>query len=80
MDDRQDFISLTDMLEITQMKSLVSNWFVAVAKAHPSNPTIFQATDSKWWGWKDALAREGITVSFLCPDYVALHYEGKMRE
>lgn len=51
--------------------------FVAVAKAHPEGPPIFQATDSKWWGWKDALAREGVTVSFLCPDYVAVLYEKK---
>ena len=51
--------------------------FVAVAKAHPAKPPIFQATDSKWWGWKDALAREGVNVSFLCPDYAALHYEKK---
>lgn len=53
--------------------------FVAVANAHPVKPPIFQATDSKWWGWKDALAREGIAVSFLCPDYAALHYEKKKR-
>ena len=51
--------------------------FVAVAKAHPAKPPILQATDSKWWGWKDALAREGVTVTFLCPDYVAVHYAKK---
>ncbi|MHB8205526.1 MAG: hypothetical protein ACYDHG_17735 [Desulfomonilaceae bacterium] len=65
------------MLEITQMKSLVSNWFVAVAEAHPAKPPILQATDCKWLGWKNALEKEGIIVNFLCPDYVALHYEEK---
>jgi hypothetical protein len=43
--------------------------FVAVANAHPEKPSILQATDSKWWKWKDPLAKVGITVHFLCPDY-----------
>ncbi|MDR3605621.1 MAG: hypothetical protein P4L38_13400 [Syntrophaceae bacterium] len=51
--------------------------FVAVAKAHPAKPPILQATDCKWLGWKNALEKEGIIVNFLCPDYVALHYEEK---
>ena len=52
--------------------------FVAVANAHPDKPPILQATDSKWWGWKDALAEAGITVNFLCPDYVETKYTEKM--
>jgi hypothetical protein len=52
--------------------------FVAVANAHPEKPPILQATDSKWWGWKDALAEVGITVYFLCPDYVEAKYAEKM--
>jgi hypothetical protein len=44
--------------------------FVAVANAHADKPPILQATDSKWWGWKDALAEVGIAVQFLCPGYV----------
>lgn len=44
--------------------------FVAVARAHPENPPILQAVDSKWWGWKDALQEAGVQVQFLCPDYV----------
>ncbi|MEI9479091.1 MAG: hypothetical protein WCO26_21315 [Deltaproteobacteria bacterium] len=51
--------------------------FVAVANAHPEKPPIFQATDSKWWGWKDALAEVGITVHFLCPDYTKVKYAEK---
>lgn len=53
--------------------------FVAVANAHPEKPPILQATDSKWWGWKDALAEVGIAVHFLCPDYVKAKYEEKKR-
>lgn len=52
--------------------------FVAVANAHPDKPPILQATDSKWWGWKGALAQAGITVHFLCKDYVEDRYCKKM--
>lgn len=51
--------------------------FVAVANAHKDKPTILQATDSKWWGWKNALAEVGITVQFLCPEYVEAKYTEK---
>ncbi len=52
--------------------------FIAVANAHPDKPPVLQATDSKWWGWKDALREVGITVCFLCPDYVQKKYVQKM--
>ncbi len=52
--------------------------FIAVANAHQDKPPILQATDSKWWGWKDVLAEVGITVHFLCPDYAKAKYEEKM--
>uniref|UniRef100_A0A7C4RT47 Uncharacterized protein n=1 Tax=Desulfatirhabdium butyrativorans TaxID=340467 RepID=A0A7C4RT47_9BACT len=52
--------------------------FVAVANSHPDKPPILQATDSKWWGWKDALAKVGITVQFLCQEYVEAKYAEKM--
>ncbi|NQU23623.1 MAG: hypothetical protein HQ567_20260 [Candidatus Nealsonbacteria bacterium] len=52
--------------------------FVAVTNAHPSKPPIMQATDSKWWGWKEALAEVGITVQFLCQEYIQAKYAEKM--
>lgn len=52
--------------------------FVAVANAHPLKPPILQATDSKWWGWKEDLASVDINVYFLCPNYVQQKYEEKM--
>lgn len=52
--------------------------FIAVANAHHAKPPILQATDSKWWGWKDALAEAGITAQFLCPAYVEAKYREKM--
>ncbi len=52
--------------------------FVAVSNGHPDKPPILQATDSKWWGWKDALEECEIEVEFLCPDYVEAKYANKM--
>lgn len=52
--------------------------FIAVANAHADKPPILQATDSKWWGWKDALGEVGISVEFLCPSYVKAKYAEKM--
>lgn len=52
--------------------------FVAASNAHLEKPPILQATDSKWWGWKDALADIGITVQFLCPEHVETKYEEKI--
>jgi len=52
--------------------------FVAVANAHPTKPTILQATDSKWWGWKEPLAEVGITVHFLCHEYAEAKYMKKI--
>lgn len=52
--------------------------FVAVANVHAAKPPILQATDSKWWGWKHALAEVGIAVHFLCPEYAEAKYADKM--
>ena len=43
--------------------------FVAVACAHPDNPPIWQAVDSKWRNFLDALQRNGVTVEYICEDY-----------
>lgn len=53
--------------------------FVAVAAAHGDRPTILEACDSKWWGWKDALAACGITVEFLCEEEISAAYRRKKR-
>jgi hypothetical protein len=53
--------------------------FVAVANAHPKKPRILEATDSKWWGWKDALADAGINVHLVCPQYLESKYAQKMK-
>lgn len=51
--------------------------FVAVAAAHPGKPQILQASDSKWWGAKDALAAAGLKVTFLCQEDIAATHRRK---
>lgn len=41
--------------------------FLAVAAAHPEHPPIVEATDSKWWDWREALRDAGVRVYFVCP-------------
>ena len=52
--------------------------FLAVAAAHPSHPPILQSFDSKWWGWREALAEVGVTIHFLCADAIADKHREKM--
>ena len=53
--------------------------FIAVANNHPRTPkpTIFEATDSKWWGWRKALSDVGITVHLLGPEYIERVFKQK---
>ena len=53
--------------------------FIAVANAHPNKkkPTIYEATDSKWWGWRKALEYVKIPVCFLGEEYVRRIFEQK---
>jgi hypothetical protein len=41
--------------------------FVAVAVASGDAPSILNATDTDWWIHRDALARHGVRITFLCP-------------
>ena len=52
--------------------------FLAVSAAHPDHPPVLQALDSKWWGWRDALARTGIPVYFVCAQEIEEKYIQKM--
>ena len=44
--------------------------FIAVANAHPDKPLVLQATDIAWWEYKNTLAHCGISVCFICEDYI----------
>lgn len=54
--------------------------FLAVAAAHRSRPPVLQSCDSKWWGWRSALAEAGITVCFLCEAEIAAAYARKAKD
>lgn len=53
--------------------------FVAAACAFDGDHEILQATDSKWWGLRDALAAAGVTVRFVWPDGIEALHEGKRK-
>lgn len=42
--------------------------FVAVSRAHPTHPPIFNAVDTDWLHHHDALAAHGVIVEQLCID------------
>jgi len=44
--------------------------YVAAAKASKNKPEVLNAVDSDWWEHRDALAQNGIRVSFLCPQHM----------
>lgn len=54
--------------------------FLAAAGAHPKHPNVWQATDSKWLYWWQALKAAGVTVEFLCPSDVCRVYKKKFPE
>lgn len=51
--------------------------FAAVAHAHPDKPPVWQAADSKWLNWWQALAAHGVQVEFLCPADACRFYKSK---
>lgn len=72
----QEFPDISELSEF----DLSDRKFVAVSYAHPLHPPIYQATDSKWWGWKDALSSVGISVVFLCEEYIKEKYKKKIQD
>jgi len=65
--------------EPTELVDPSDRKFVAVAVAH-GKATILEATDSKWWGWREQLSAAGAVVEFVCPDLIAELHEKKMGE
>ena len=66
---------LRDFEEFPRDESLASfdpadRKFIAVSCAHSESPHILQATDSKWWGHREALAACGVRVHFVCPEHI----------
>lgn len=51
--------------------------FVALARAHSEHPPIVEATDGKWFGFKEVFEEYGVHIDFLDMDYAAMMYERK---
>jgi hypothetical protein len=76
-DDQEDFDELPAAPKgVTYDRS--DRKFLAVSAAHAEHPPILQSFDSKWWGWRAALQKCGITVHFLCEHEIAKKHEAKM--
>jgi len=76
-DDELDFVEFPNHPKL-QNFDRSDRKFVAVSAVHAEKPPILQAADSKWWGWKEALAECGIEVIFLCTDEIAEKYAKKI--
>ena len=44
--------------------------FFSVSNGHPSKPNIYEATDAKWWNWRDAAKLCGINIKFIDEQYM----------
>ncbi|HEY6327951.1 MAG TPA: hypothetical protein VI756_01350 [Blastocatellia bacterium] len=42
--------------------------FVATSLSHGSKAPVLNAADTDWWNYREALERNGVAVSFLCPE------------
>ena len=52
--------------------------YIALAYCHEEHPPIIEASDSKWWGIREELNANGITVQFLDKDYIKRKYTQKI--
>ncbi|MDO4321367.1 MAG: hypothetical protein Q4C61_02470 [Lachnospiraceae bacterium] len=52
--------------------------YIAIAYKHPDSPPIVEASDSKWWGIKEALKENKIEVIFVDEEYIKNKYMKKI--
>ena len=76
-DDTEDFIELPKPPKGT-VYDRSDRKFLAVAAAHAEHPPILQSFDSKWWGWRAALSKIGVTIQFLCEHDITKKHQEKM--
>ena len=51
--------------------------FIAAACVHPEHPPVVEGTDCKGLKYRDALAKHGVNIEFLCPAYIKANYRHK---
>lgn len=64
--------------ERTKEFDLSDRKFVALSRTHPEHPTIVEATDGKWLGFKDVFEEYGVHIEFLDRDYAKMMYDRKV--
>lgn len=52
--------------------------YIALAYKHSEKPPIVEASDSKWWGIKEALKSYGIDLIFIDEEYIKNKYVQKI--
>ncbi|MDO4339912.1 MAG: hypothetical protein Q4C91_17775 [Eubacteriales bacterium] len=52
--------------------------FVALSRTHSEHPTIVEATDGKWFGFKEIFEEYGVHIEFLDRDYAEMMYNRKI--
>ncbi len=63
--DGRDFAEFPDDPALAQFDRS-DRKFVAVARAHPAHPSIFNAVDTDWLNYQEALATHGVRVEHVC--------------
>jgi hypothetical protein len=76
-DSPEDFVELPSPPKGTRYDRSDKK-FLAVAAAHAEHPPILQSFDSKWWGWREALAEIGVRIHFLCEEEIRKKHSEKM--
>lgn len=66
-DDPTNFVEFPDDPDLAGFDVADRKW-VAVALQCDPIANIDNATDTDWWNDREALARNGIEVNFLCPE------------
>ena len=86
--DAEDFISLEETGENVfavypdseELKAFdpPDRKYIALAYGHRQKPPIAEASDSKWWGIRKELDKNGIKVLFIDEDYIKKKYMQKI--
>lgn len=86
--ESQDFVHLDEIAQNEyemypndeQLKSFdpPDRKYIALAYKHPEKPPIVEASDSKWWGIKEALKKYGIDLIFIDEEYIKKKFEQKI--
>ena len=73
--DNNTYVEFPDSPDLTGFDQS-DRKFVALSKAHPAHPNIYNGSDTDWWAYKDALEAQGVHVVFLCEEYMRAKYKG----